>query len=1417
MSQTALAQTTDGYPLDDALRKRLVKKYGSCSPAEKQIIQFLALLYVPLPRVAILQGLTDLEVDDDQGKLFKVTSLSVYINRLLQQGLLIQERSQGPRCHPLLREIAVVETEAEGTFDGIVEVIQEKWPIRPWRGRDYRNYQTTFEFVRDIRIAVYQQDYELICDCANDFQASYRGYDAVSVSDILQEMCHNPWDLDWIVGWHEERLQVLCLSSLLDSALAQCQPANEAFELLQNLCEGSLSDEMTPGFAGLLGIYIEQLLLRGDIQSAQQVMHRLGENELEQLGMFEGWLFLLEGDIDESLAAYRIALKEDLRKRNKRKGFFQGLCGSLFILALFKDGSPRALQEARSYLGPISEADQHWLASLYQPLQTWARVQQGDLLAKAQLRRELPQLLPFQHPLGTLLHCHFLYWVQPGAKQTLQPVLEPLCKALQGAGYYWLAMEAAELLSRLAPEQSTYVLQAEILREEIALPPLVDLIAIQEPWELQLQALNNLYPDGDDGLVVQPQKRLVWFLTHHGPVGWEIQPREQKLNAKGVWSKGRNVSLKRLHHNPGDFGYLTPQDLKVCRQIERSYYSYRASEQYQLAKPAILDLVGHPLVFAEESGVRLEILQGEPELRVLRSRGQKLKLEFSPEPKGSANLLLVEESPTRLKLVQINDQHRQIAQILGKQLQVPAAAEERVLQAIQRIAKVVTVQSDIGGGNENLESVDSVATPHFHLLPAGEGLKVALLCRPFGDAGPYYRPGKGGQLVIADVDGTRKQTERDVAVEKKLAKAAVAACPTLETYDAKSGEWLIDEPEDCLELLLELQGVGDTAIVEWPEGEKLRIQHQLDLENLHLKVGQQKDWFAASGDIQVGDEQVMQMQQLLALLEHAPSRFVPLGDGQFLALTREFRKRLDELRAFSEVNKKGVRFHPLASLALEEMMDEVGSLKADKHWKAHIKKLRDVQTLEPQLPSTLQAELRDYQREGFEWLARLAHWGVGACLADDMGLGKTLQALAVILTRAADGPTLVVAPTSVGANWMTEAQKFAPTLNPILFGSLPSAARQATLDALNPLDLLICTYGLLQQPEVSKMLTAIEWQTIVLDEAQAIKNSTTKRSQAAMKLQGGFKVLATGTPIENHLGELWNQFRFINPGLLGSKDQFNQRFAAPIERQQDRAARQQLKTLIQPFILRRTKNQVLEELPSRTEIKLTVELSSEEMALYEALRREAIEKLTDSDAEAGPKHLQILAEIMKLRRLCCNAKLVVPDTPLPSAKLQVFGEVLDELLDNRHKALVFSQFVDHLTILRQHLDNRGIVYQYLDGSTSAKQRKLRVDAFQAGEGDVFLISLKAGGTGLNLTAADYVIHMDPWWNPAVEDQASDRAHRIGQQRPVTIYRLVAQGTIEEKIVELHRHKRDLADSLLEGTDSSGKLSSDELLRLIRED
>ncbi len=1401
-------------PADTAqLRSQITQEYYLLPPLAEKIIQLFSVIYEPINRTSFLECFNDIGARDANYKPFINSTLKPYIDNLLAAGLLIQERGKAPQCHPLLAEVATRSALRSGCFAAMAKTVEDKLPIRSYYTDGPKVFQNQTQLLREVRLGIYNQDIQFIYKQLEDYEKYGYHEDKISATDIFEQVCNNPFDADWCRTLSLPLYESI-LSCILINSLLRLSPAPEAFAVLEAGC--SIPGEHSSNYLQM--ILAEQLLLRGCLQETQQCLERISQDYQNNAAVFWGWLHFLQGDNDQAIEYYTTALKYLKKAKNKKKVYFNTIGGLFFILALLKDGSPNRLREAEEYCSFISRQSDHWLRSTYAQLKILLQVQQGDIAQKEFILSNDIPILEQQRSLETIISALCLYWVDASqAKKYLPRILEPILSQAIASEYHWLAMETAEMLSRLKPH-SSYSTSSEILQEDTGIESIIDIIHPQEPWELCLNALVNIHKQPQDTPKVESERRLAWFITFYFSK-YTLQPREQKINAKGDWSKGRVIALKRLHDNLGEFDYLTTQDIRVCSCIETftSYGSgYYAKTEYTFSEKAISILIGHPLIFWEDSPtMRVEVVKGEPELVVKKGKAGRLTLKFLPPMEENKDILAVKETPTRIKVIEVNSEHRRIADILGKnnKLEVPATAQERVLAAINTVSTMVTVHSDIGGGLENAEEVPAQTIPHIHLLPAGTGLKVAILSRPFADGGSYYPPGTGGGTVIAEIDGKRLQTTRNLQLEKQLKMEIIAACPTLTRYEPQDGEWLIPEVEDCLELLLELQELGDKAILEWPEGEKLRVSHNADKDDLQLKIKRQRDWFAVDGELKLDDTLVLDMQHLLELLEQSPSRFVRLGDGQFLALTREFRQRLDELRAFTQRNGKGLGFHPTSVLAVEDLVDGVGKLQADKHWKAHIQRLQEMKNLQPELPSTLQAELRDYQIEGFNWLSRLAYWGVGACLADQMGLGKTLQALAVILQRAPQGATLIIAPTSVCLNWIGEVQKFAPTLNPIQFGS---GNRQKLLDELQPLDMLVCSYGLLQQEDVAQILSKVEWQTIVLDEAQAIKNIATKRSQAAMNLQSEFKLITTGTPVENHLGELWNLFRFINPGLLGSLESFNQRFAVPIEKFQDKQARQRLKKLIQPFLLRRTKTQVLSELPSRTEITLHVELSREEMAMYEALRQQAVTKLADSDATAGHKHLQVLAEIMKLRRACCNSQLVMPDAPLPSAKLQLFGEVLAELLENRHKALVFSQFVDHLHIIRDYLEEQSIKYKYLDGSTPAVERKKRVDAFQAGEGDVFLISLKAGGTGLNLTAADYVIHMDPWWNPAVEDQASDRAHRIGQQRPVTIYRLVAKDTIEDKIVDLHHHKRDLADSLLEDADISGKISTTELLRLIQE-
>ncbi|HLA35284.1 MAG TPA: SNF2-related protein, partial [Rhodocyclaceae bacterium] len=782
-----------------------------------------------------------------------------------------------------------------------------------------------------------------------------------------------------------------------------------------------------------------------------------------------------------------------------------------------------------------------------------------------------------------------------------------LWRSAEATGFHFIAAQAAEVLGRsMSAGGKAYLERAAALRATLGFVNMANWFARQESWQRQLAALTSLHDAAGSG-AAEAQTRLVWDIAVEAAYV-SVAPREQKRSkATGQWTSGRAVSLKRLREDYAEMDFLTLQDRRVCAEIKlhhsRSYYG----SEYRLdGKKAFVHLIDHPLVFWQHSpAIRVEVLRGKPELTVTKAAGDSYTLRLQPPFAGDARILIAKETPTRVRVVEIADEHRQIAAVIGDGLCVPAHAKDLILEAIEAISAVITVQSDLDVLPPNVEQVAADGRLHVHLLPYDDGLKLQFKVRPFATDGPYYSPGVGAECVIAEVAGKSVQARRNPAEETRAVNRLFSTCPALNDAIEHFGEWIVADPAQCLELLLQLQAQADAdvdvIVLAWPEGEKFRVAREVGAANFSLSIKRHQDWFAAEGELRVDDALVIDLRQLLESLAQAPGRFLPLGGNRFMALTAEFRRRLEELRVFADSHANGVRVHALASGALEDMADAAGKLKADKHWKEHLARLRELDTLAPQLPGALQAELRDYQVSGYNWLSRLAHWGVGACLADDMGLGKTLQALALLLARAADGPALVVAPTSVCMNWSSEAARFAPTLNVILFGA---GDRQQTLAELKPFDLLVVSYGLLQQE--AERFAEVRWHTIVLDEAQAIKNHQTKRSQAAMALVGDFRMVCSGTPLENHLGELWNLFRFINPGLLGSLDHFNERYAIPIERQQDAVARSRLRKTIQPFILRRTKSQVLAELPSRTEILHRIDLTEQEAALYEALRREAL-------------------------------------------------------------------------------------------------------------------------------------------------------------------------------------------------------------------
>jgi superfamily II DNA or RNA helicase len=593
-------------------------------------------------------------------------------------------------------------------------------------------------------------------------------------------------------------------------------------------------------------------------------------------------------------------------------------------------------------------------------------------------------------------------------------------------------------------------------------------------------------------------------------------------------------------------------------------------------------------------------------------------------------------------------------------------------------------------------------------------------------------------------------------------------------------------------------------------------------------------WFELELGIVVNQKRVPLLPVLVQLIRSAPTDFNPdvlaahadadqmlatLPDGLRVALPwgrlKPILGALGELY-FSDKIKNKVRLSTLDAGRLEELARGTalrwfgGEQLRETGRKLSL--FGSVQKVAA--PAGLQATLRDYQADGLAWMQFLREYDLAGILADDMGLGKTVQTLAHILVEKEAGrltsPALVIAPTSLMTNWQDEAARFAPGLRVLL---LQGKERLELFDQIDQADLVLTTYALLPRDE--EKLREHKYHLVILDESHYIKNNRSKAAQSAGLLNSRHRLCLTGTPLENHLGELWSQFHFLLPGLLGDEKTFNSQFRHPIERQDDPLRRALLNRRIKPFLLRRTKDNVAKELPPKTEMVRKVELSGAQRDLYETVRLAMDKKVRDEIDKKGVARSQIviLEALLKLRQVCCDPRLVkaLPSKKLASgsAKLIDLMQMVDDLLEEGRKILVFSQFTSMLALIEEELNARRIPYALLTGDT--KDRAAQVAAFQQGAVPIFLISLKAGGVGLNLTAADTVIHYDPWWNPAAENQATDRAWRIGQDKPVFVYKLIAKGTLEEKIQLLQQKKSDLAQSILaEGESHKMVLTQDDL-------
>ena len=548
-----------------------------------------------------------------------------------------------------------------------------------------------------------------------------------------------------------------------------------------------------------------------------------------------------------------------------------------------------------------------------------------------------------------------------------------------------------------------------------------------------------------------------------------------------------------------------------------------------------------------------------------------------------------------------------------------------------------------------------------------------------------------------------------------------------------------------------------------------------------------------------------------------------LRDGSFLDLNQTELTSVAQLLDYlnldaDDLNTKLLNLPKYRAMYIDSFLRQANlpGVHRNKAFKQLVQSILEPQDGEFEIPMELQQVLRDYQKTGFKWLKTLASFGLGGILADDMGLGKTLQVLSFILSEKpnAPGPALVIAPTSLIYNWQEEAMKFTPTLQVLVVEGTPQERHTQLSNLEEQWDLVVTSYPILRR-DIDKF-AEFKFSYCFLDEAQHTKNPQTLNAKSVQQIQAKGYFALTGTPIENSLSELWSLFNFIMPGYLLSHQEFRKKYEIPIIKGEDPKPLAELSRHANPFILRRLKKDVLKELPDKIETLLSAPLTEDQKKLYLAYLQEAKGKIAQEIVTVGynKSHMKILAALTRLRQICCHPAMFLENYTGESGKMLLLREILTDALDSGHRILLFSQFTTMLDIIQNHLNSEGIEHFYLSGLTKAADRLRMANSFNAGTGKVFLISLKAGGTGLNLTGADMVIHYDPWWNPAVEEQATDRAHRIGQKNAVQVIKLITQGTVEEKINALQAKKKALIDTVIQpGETMLSRLSEQELREL----
>jgi SNF2 family DNA or RNA helicase len=987
--------------------------------------------------------------------------------------------------------------------------------------------------------------------------------------------------------------------------------------------------------------------------------------------------------------------------------------------------------------------------------------------------------------------------------------------------------------------------------------------------ERMKKASRTVLPEKTERFPEDISQRLLYILEPQSETqnGWGVEVSTQRVRKlkKGGYGKASNFPLEKAREGTysTDFIQQVDRDIAQLLTTKQEFYYYNFSNAYPLRRE-IGELALHKMLL---SGRCHWIDKDAPPLRLANAR----HIQFEWQPTGDQQTLTHKIDPPARHLFRSNNfwyldldkqeagpiQHtsltpNQIEALLDAP-PIPAEKMEAVSQQLLLETPEYDLPIPVGLDLEEITIKGEQPILQLRLLSrkaghSNEGAQASHCAALSFLYGPIKMQTLGMHRVARSVhDGTLYRVERELDAEQIALDTLFELGLRLEedSTSKQTLDWFFptESSEDTAWHWHHF--MEDTISQLQKQGWRIDIDSSFDLrfdeaDEWHAELEEQPNqWFSLTLGVDIDGKRINLLpilvdilsragssEQLRALLDSQPHFLAPVGHHHWLKISSSrIKPMLDtlvELYDQEPLDKEGaLTFSRPQSVQISELLNDP---KLTWHGAEELQRLNTLLSnfkgiASIPLPQGFNADLRDYQHDGLNWLQFLREFEFNGILADDMGLGKTVQTLAHLLKEKQDGrmthPCLIIAPTSLMGNWRREAERFAPELKVLV---LHGNDRHFHFHRITEHNVILTTYPLLRRDK--ELLLSHQFHYVVLDEAQFIKNPKSQTTQIVFELKSQHRLCLTGTPMENHLGELWSMFHFLMPGYLGNLKRFTRLFRTPIERQGDDIRSEQLRRRIKPFLLRRSKADVAAELPKKTEIIRAVSLQGEQRDLYESIRLAMDKQVRDEISRKGlaRSHIMILDALLKLRQVCCDPRLVsLPQarSVQQSAKLELLMDLVPEMVEEGRKILIFSQFTTMLELIENALSEHHIEYSKLTGKT--RDRDTQIDQFQQGDKPVFLISLKAGGVGLNLTAADTVIHYDPWWNPAVENQATDRAHRIGQDKAVFVYKLITEQTVEEKIIALQEKKQQLAESVYSDSAKGGSaaFSADELSELFQ--